>query len=806
MTDNINSFISTILEKYRDRDFSNIKARDIATLKFFLEKNPTKLYEAFEEQGIDLFVDLQSILSRIDPAIVENAKLILKGESEQGAIIDGIKIIREPVKIDVQELMLEKADKVDKGGALKKRVKGRLYKATFAKGDKPIYIITLATEILHVENDMQIYLRKATDGEILNFFNSEEKTFVTLREVAKEWNLLDDKGYPKDLGGLLEKVTQKQKDEGIFYRLTLPIPKEELRKIKDLSDKIDEALDAGMNKDAKLLYLAKLHIPVVVGDSEVISPALVMQAAPHTLIFTATKPGKTSTIRKIGIVLERPSVANLLGFSTAQDKTEGRLNREIYPIMADGIEEFDDENIARGLLNYMENGQADVARGKGIKTMGYSTLIFSSNPAGGGVDLNFNNGLNLQMLDKLLMTLHSNQLGFGSRTGVFVFDNNMKEADGKGMSFLRERALEKLLKSIQIAAAPVFTQILKNERVNKWISEQDETILNYREKLGKLLTDFDIRGYGRILEFIQGHMRAFRHIKGAAIRAAYIESIGEMLEIEENERVSDTYISLILERAKTHLKNIIAINLESFSELSNTLKKEDITVQIYEGRYDSIRARGNRYELLLLECAASWYANNEKIVEDMIGNGKNPAIFLSSLKEQFMKIPTEKRRASAYDTFNKLVNVIESNLQKINRHRQWLGFYLEKRDGSTLVKFTAEKSWFEWLYKIVTVTDTTEITVKHSLTFGKNGKNGVGNESLYSQNGEEIPDFANLVEQVMATKPAYKWHYTEIAEALDYSNSEYVYERLKEITASPSNTTRIRSASGGYYVLVEKVK
>ena len=167
-------------------------------------------------------------------------------------------------------------------------------------------------------------------------------------------------------------------------------------------------------------------------------------------------------------------------------------------------------------------------------------------------------------------------------------------------------------------------------------------------------------------------------------------------------------------------------------KISNTLKKEDITAQIYEGRYDSIGARGNKYEMLLLECAANWYVSNEDIIEDMVNNGKNPAIFLSSLKEQFMSIPTERRRASAYDTFNKFVNVVESNLHKINRHRQWLGFYLEKVDDSIIIKFTAEKAWFEWLYKIVTVTDTTEITVKHPLTFGKNGKNGKADDNLYS--------------------------------------------------------------------------
>jgi len=67
-------------------------------------------------------------------------------------------------------------------------------------------------------------------------------------------------------------------------------------------------------------------------------------------------------------------------------------------------------------------------------------------------------------------------------------------------------------------------------------------------------------------------------------------------------------------------------------------------------------------------------------------------------------------------------------------------------------------------------------------------------------------NFVSLIEQVMAEKPAYKWHYTEIAEALDNYNPEYLRERLEEITSSPSSNTRIRNASGGYYVLIEEVK
>ena len=109
MANDINSFVSSIiLKKYPDGDFSNIKARDLLLFKNFLMEQPENLYEAFKNKGVELF-DLDAILSRIDSAIVENARLIVKGD-------DDIKVIRDPVKIDVQELILEKAMKITKGG------------------------------------------------------------------------------------------------------------------------------------------------------------------------------------------------------------------------------------------------------------------------------------------------------------------------------------------------------------------------------------------------------------------------------------------------------------------------------------------------------------------------------------------------------------------------------------------------------------------------------------------------------------------------------------------------------------------
>ena len=62
-------------------------------------------------------------------------------------------------------------------------------------------------------------------------------------------------------------------------------------------------------------------------------------------------------------------------------------------------------------------------------------------------------------------------------------------------------------------------------------------------------------------------------------------------------------------------------------------------------------------------------------------------------------------------------------------------------------------------------------------------------------------NFIASIEKLMAKKPAYKWHYNELAEALNF-NPEDVKEQLEELTESPNNNTRIKKTGDeGYYVL-----
>jgi len=65
--------------------------------------------------------------------------------------------------------------------------------------------------------------------------------------------------------------------------------------------------------------------------------------------------------------------------------------------------------------------------------------------------------------------------------------------------------------------------------------------------------------------------------------------------------------------------------------------------------------------------------------------------------------------------------------------------------------------------------------------------------------------FIVSAEKIMAEKPAHKWHYTEIAEALNF-NPERARELLSKTTESPNNNTRIRKVENGIYALAMEEK
>lgn len=100
-----------------------------------------------------------------------------------------------------------------------------------------------------------------------------------------------------------------------------------------------------------------------------------MPYAPHGLIYTNPKVGKSSMASKVGMRVERASIPRLLGF-----RTKGDLDGMEEPMFLDEVQEYKTDNTFSQILSYEEDGTTTTVKGsKSIVTEGYAPLVYMGN-------------------------------------------------------------------------------------------------------------------------------------------------------------------------------------------------------------------------------------------------------------------------------------------------------------------------------------------------------------------------------------------------------------------------------------------
>lgn len=641
---------------------------------------------------------------------------------------------RRPMRVDVKTLLYEKIEIKEGNGSQYQEIIAQLFSGSYAKGTFPIYIIATPSQDIHIGNDQLLYLKPASAQEIRNFFHPLNEKEA--REISRILgNILSEQG--RNISGneseKLAELINLHQQSSVFYIPTLPIPKEDLINRKDLPELIEAALTDGCEKDWHIIYISKILLPTVMGDITILSPEEVMYAAPHMIVITNSKTGKTTTFGKVGYIEERPTPAHLLGFSTAKDKVTGGIHQRTKATIVDGVEELaEDEEVARGFLNLMERGRAKVSRGKGIVVITYSTIVFTSNPI---IEEGQSSpsDRNIYALNDFLKMIHRNAGAIGSRIGVFVFDMGMQRVTKSGQ-FDREtqRELKKLVASLQQVLKISFTALLHHPKIDKWLKDEDEKIKRYKKELEEIastLTNFPI-----VEQFIKGHMDAYSHIKGAAMRAAFMDFVPDMIKIEKMEDLSDALVEKVLEKAEIHLEIILQMNLDSFRRLTGLTQDKKIMDKLMELRLENFERRATVYEKLLMRCMMKWFLQQNKGEVKWIVN-------LSSLKDSFLKIPLKERQNSPYGSFNSLCNAIEKNMDKINNKSRLLGIYLKRINGSIVIHIEQNHYWIVELAKYYGLIKDKKEYQFHQFYQSDDEEIGnignIGNKNSSMKNGEE---------------------------------------------------------------------
>lgn len=647
--------------------------------------------------------------------------------------------IHPPVRVNVKKVVFEKQVRThDEKGHVRVDIPYTVMEARFASGNRDVYIIIDAWEYVKPGGDQDLHLKKCSPEKIREVFKVDSGDPETspearlMAEICDRHHLLDKAGYPKYLQERLEKVLEGHRQHGFFYEPAAPVELNDLQRL-DLGAVVWDALDAGFHKADTLLYLMRLLVPEVVPNRKIIRPRDVMPYAPHHIMLTETKPGKTSTAEKVGNVLDRPTVANLLGSSSMNETIHGSLDKATAPTFYDGIEEFTDQDVAKGLLKYLEQGECFIARGHGVKTEGYSPIGFLSNPEGGGL---------VESLEALFDMLHTNLLGFGSRIPVFIFAPDMPEPQGAG-DIEQEARYDAILQAIKFYARPAFTAVMLNPKVREWLGTRNDDIKGYEEKLADM--EDELRSFGRISSFLRGQQRVFRHIKGAALRAAFMDLLDVFLEVERGERLPLTLVNQLLRLADDHVRQIININLQSYSNIAH-LDQEELGAMMLEARIHRVRNLCKEYEVFTMWILADQVAKEGLAADD--------AVPLSILRDGYLKIPPDIRLKSRYNSFTKFCEAVEGNSEVVNRHRAWLGFHVESLPGGEFILRIADVKWLKFiaehaLYNLTTNVNLTKMTNDYAThsheKIGQIGRIDVGHGNVWG-----LKDKINAIKMIVS--------------------------------------------------------
>lgn len=609
------------------------------------------------------------------------------------------------------------------------------------EGNLPVYIISPGKETVLL-GDQNISLAPIgidKDGEVEIVGDnppSKNSEWQGISKISKAWNIRIEKdgengqGY-KSTKELWSELVELHKQEPLFFKQVPPILIEELADVENIDGLVTLSLTDGLEKDPLITDIFRADIPIV--DPDMIDPDEYMPFAPHKFISTGTKLGKSFTAGRVGKVYERPSVGGLMGFATADKRHAGVLDGEVYPVSIDEIADTtsDSDEVARGLSSFLEMGTVNIPRGVGISVRGYAILNFMCNPA----THNDADSFQLDLMDRARDTvnkLSKNYEALGSRLGLFIFRGAgvLKPRSGTPVNIETQKRLKAFVQTIQYACRGAFTSLFYDKHILAWL--YDPMPQHYVEQLERFIrssnTPFEFQ------ELIRGHKEAIKHIRGMALRQAWVDCLPTYIKTHE----IDT--DEILERANAHLDRIFTENLRSFQEITSAFHG-DVQKEYNKALIQNLQPE---YNSLLVRSVLLYWEN--------CMDREQALIPIESLHDHYIQIRSD---TSAYDTFNKLKGAVTKNKSKVNQELRRFGLHLIELNDSFGVRILDSTFLNQFTCKTGnsgkgsdddkhendenphgTDTDITVITDQDGEINGKSGKTGNGSER---EKGIEIP-------------------------------------------------------------------
>lgn len=404
----------------------------------------------------------------------------------------------------------------------------------------------------------------------------------------------------KKLGGLLD--AQFNTLTKHCYTIVPPIEVPEILKMlggKTVPEYYHDILQAeGRNK-----WIDYLFIPQILEYdlTELDSPSQVQKYQGHVLTITESGTTKSSTAEIVlGVKLfTRTTNANLKGFSSADETNYGVGHDRTEPLVNDEIQNVDwanYEELLEGTSGLQGTGK------EAISVDSYCCYSFMGNPVGSGNKYASEQEHFAKQVTEVMLRMPNRQ-ALGRRLGIILIGHEVGACRKTNTDHLKELPL--LGKSLNWFLSANFTELMANNSdVRKYMDSGYHT--KYKQFINKQAGELQAE-HPEQAEFWRATTRNHTHLKGAAVRYAYLEQAHNVLDGR------DVDIPLLLERAKVVEELYREINLYS---LGNCIRNKELfteqTIDLLVNRdWPNVNKR-----LMVYTCSVHYFEHKSSYEKD----------------------------------------------------------------------------------------------------------------------------------------------------------------------------------------------
>lgn len=543
-----------------------------------------------------------------------------------------------------------------------------IYEFKFGKGQYPCFLVADPQYKVSAGDSMQ-YI-KAFDSETLRRY-FEENRAPNLGFLRNIQNKRFVKGKTRQ--DLLHNIITEQDLYPFFFYVASPLSKEMVEQFQRLSSEqineiVDYYLTEGNEVDSRIMMAARVNFLGYPSRINSIEPhKFLMPFSPHGLYQTQTKTGKSTVFEKVGVKRDRMSMAGALGFSTANETNRGDIDgiNESYTI--DEVLEENKEKIIQQVITLLETGKVIISVGRrSVITESCATMNFCSNPKEMNGPLKNIKHVNVASFQQLLRVITDNYRAFGSRIGLVLFGNDFRYMQGSRFSTEEYRTVGALVRHIRLSAEKTFSDIVLDPGIQEWMNCElpSEYMMRVEKTAEKIVSN-------EVADFWRGHVEAYRHVRGAAIRLACMAHISDLINKKYD-------VKKIIDEAERRLPEILNCNLRSLSNMQEATP--DVKEEIDDHRLRRCSPDYLRFFVLTMLKHIDMYP-------ETIGK----YVVIDEIKGAFNKF-VQRIESSKYSRWNELKGKILSSVTKIRKKLlNDFGISIQETQGS-ITFFVADEN------------------------------------------------------------------------------------------------------------------